>query len=104
LAFPAYSTSADGTILLRGINFTEFSPWGNLVVLIPLIILGIMFSNLGYKAKLVLQVHDELIVDCPENEQDDVSKIVKTEMENAVSLRVPLTVELNVGKSWFDAK
>lgn len=56
LAFPAYSTSADGTILLRGINFTEFSPWGNLVVLIPLIILGIMFSNLGYKAKLVLNM------------------------------------------------
>ncbi len=57
-----------------------------------------------YKAKLVLQVHDELIVDCPESEQDDVSKIVKTEMENAVSLRVPLTVELNIGKSWFDTK
>ncbi len=58
----------------------------------------------NYKARLVLQVHDELVIDCPENEQIDVAEILKTEMENAVSLRVPLTVDVHVGKNWFDAK
>lgn len=57
----------------------------------------------GYQAKLVLQVHDELIIDCPISEKDEVKKILKTEMENAVSLNVPLTVEVGEGKNWFDA-
>ena len=58
----------------------------------------------GYKAKLVLQVHDELVIDCPENEKDKVAKLLQEEMENAVSLRVPLTVEVGIGKTWFDTK
>ena len=58
----------------------------------------------GYKAKLVLQVHDELVIDCPKDEADAVAKILKTEMENAISLTVPLTVEVGVGDNWFNAK
>ena len=58
----------------------------------------------GFKARLVLQVHDELVIDCPEKEANEVSKILKTEMENAVDLRVPLTVEVGVGQTWFDTK
>ena len=58
----------------------------------------------GFKAKLVLQVHDELVIDCPEVEKDEVAKLLQYEMENAVSLRVPLTVDVGVGKSWFDTK
>ncbi len=58
----------------------------------------------NYQAKLVLQVHDELVIDCPIAEQEEVARILKEEMENAVSLRVPLTVEVNIGKTWFDAK
>lgn len=58
----------------------------------------------NYKAKLVLQVHDELIIDCPKNEVEEVSKILQYEMENAVKLRVPLTVEVGVGNTWFDTK
>ena len=58
----------------------------------------------GFKAKLVLQVHDELVIDCPEREKDAVSKLLQEEMENAVALRVPLTVEVGVGKTWFDTK
>ena len=58
----------------------------------------------NYKAKLVLQVHDELVIDCPIEEADEVSKILKDEMENAVKLRIPLTVEVNVGRSWYDTK
>lgn len=57
-----------------------------------------------FKAKLVLQVHDELVIDCPLNEAEEVSKLLKDEMENAVSLSVPMTVEVGVGKSWFETK
>lgn len=58
----------------------------------------------NFKAKLVLQVHDELVIDCPETEAEEVAKLLKTEMENAVSLSVPLTVEVSVGNSWFETK
>jgi DNA polymerase-1 len=57
-----------------------------------------------YCAKLIMQVHDELIIDCPENERDEVTNILQKEMENAVSLQVPLTVEIGIGKTWFDTK
>ncbi|MBO5736681.1 MAG: DNA polymerase I [Clostridia bacterium] len=58
----------------------------------------------GYKAKLVLQVHDELVIDCPKNEQEAVAEILKTEMENAVKMAVPLTVEVGVGDNWYLTK
>lgn len=58
----------------------------------------------GLKAKLILQVHDELVLDCPENEAEKAAKILKYEMENAVKLKVPLTVEVHSGKNWYDAK
>ncbi len=58
----------------------------------------------GYKAQLVLQVHDELVIDCPEEEANDVANILKEEMENAVSLKVPLTVEVGIGKNWYQTK
>ena len=54
--------------------------------------------------KLILQVHDELILDSSEKDATKASKILKEEMENAVSLTVPLTVECKVGKTWYDAK
>lgn len=57
-----------------------------------------------FKAKLVLQVHDELIIDCPKNEVEIVSRLLQYEMENAVKLRVPLTVEVGVGETWFETK
>ncbi len=56
------------------------------------------------KAKLILQVHDELIIDCPKNELEIVKGILVNEMQNSVKLRVPLLVEANVGKTWFEAK
>lgn len=55
-------------------------------------------------AKLILQVHDELILECPENEKEVTSKILKEEMENAYPLSVPLKVDMNTGKSWYDTK
>lgn len=58
----------------------------------------------GLRAKLILQVHDELVVETPEYEAEIVSKILKDGMENAVQLSVPLTVEISSGKTWYDAK
>ena len=56
------------------------------------------------KSKLILQVHDELIVEAVDSEIDIVTKIVKDEMENAVCLDVNLDVDLNIGDSWYDTK
>lgn len=58
----------------------------------------------GYKSRLILQVHDELIIDCLKSEQEEVMEILKCEMENAVKLKVPLTVDTEVGETWYDAK
>ena len=58
----------------------------------------------GSSAKLILQVHDELIAECPESEAESVGRILREEMENAASLSVPLIAEARAGKSWFDAK
>ena len=55
-------------------------------------------------SKLVLQIHDELIVDCYPSESNAVKKILKEEMENVVKLQVPLLVEITEGKTLYDAK
>ena len=55
-------------------------------------------------AKLIMQVHDELILDAPISQVELASKILKEEMENALKLSVPLTVETSVGKNWYEAK
>ena len=57
----------------------------------------------GLKAKLILQVHDELIVECPEEEAERVREILKYEMEHTADLAVPLTVDANIGHSWAEA-
>jgi DNA polymerase-1 len=56
------------------------------------------------EAKLILQVHDELVVECPEKEAETVSMILQEEMENAAKLSVPLIAETRTGKSWHDTK
>lgn len=58
----------------------------------------------GFKSKLILQVHDELVIDAFIGEVDEVKKILVYEMENAVKLSVPLTMSVSVAKSWYDAK
>ncbi len=55
-------------------------------------------------AKLIMQVHDELIVECDENEKEKVAALLKEEMENACSLRVKLLAEVHTGKTWYEAK
>ena len=56
------------------------------------------------EAKLLLQVHDELIVECPEGIAAEVAAIVSREMEGIAALSVPLTAEAKWGESWYDAK
>ena len=56
------------------------------------------------EAKLLLQVHDELIVECPEAIAPQVAELVSREMENVAALAVPLTAEAKFGKSWYEAK
>ena len=58
----------------------------------------------GYDARLILQVHDELMIEAHKDCAEEVSTLLKAEMENAVSLAVPLTVEIASGKSWYEAK
>ncbi len=79
---------------------------GSAADIIKLAMLGV-FNRLkkeGLKSELILQIHDELIIDALNSEKDKVKKILQEEMENAVSLKVKLTVEVGEGKTWFDAK
>lgn len=55
-------------------------------------------------AKLILQVHDELIVEAPENEIEKAAKILSEEMENACKMKVRLRADVNTGRTWYDAK
>lgn len=58
----------------------------------------------GLRSKMILQVHDELVIDAYESEREAVTEILRTEMENAVQLKVPLTVEVHSGRNWYEAK
>ena len=58
----------------------------------------------GLTAKLILQVHDELIVEAPEEEREQVESLLRRCMENAASLRVPLIADVHSGHSWYDTK
>ena len=60
--------------------------------------------NENMKSRLIMQVHDELIIEAPENETEKAKQILCEEMENAVSLSVRLSVDAHTGKTWYDAK
>ena len=57
----------------------------------------------NYKTKMILQVHDELVFDVYKPELEEIKKLVKTKMENAVKLSIPLTVDIGVGENWLEA-
>ena len=60
-------------------------------------------KNSEWKAKMLLQVHDELVFDVPKNEVDSLSTMIKEEMENAFKLDVPLVVDIGIGNNWLEA-
>ena len=79
---------------------------GSSADIIKLAMLGVhkRLKEEGLKSKLILQIHDELIIDALVSEKDRVELILKEEMENAVSLPVKLTVGSGSGKNWYEAK
>ena len=63
---------------------------------------NIHLKLLSMKSKMVLQVHDELLFDVSSDELDKVVPMIKNEMENVVSLKVPITVNIKKGKDWLN--
>jgi DNA polymerase-1 len=61
------------------------------------------FEERGLKARMILQVHDELLIELPQSELETVRDIVQREMEGAIDLVVPLKVDINYGKNWAEA-
>ena len=57
----------------------------------------------GFRTRMLLQVHDELLFEVPEEEKDTVMQLVKQEMESAIRLRVPLRVDMGIGRNWGEA-
>ncbi|MEN9520543.1 MAG: hypothetical protein RLZZ381_3131, partial [Cyanobacteriota bacterium] len=57
-----------------------------------------------YRARLLLQVHDELVLEVPPEEWQELQPIIKSTMEEAVELSIPLAVDINAGKNWMEAK
>lgn len=74
------------------------------IIKIAMIKVNDRFLKEGLDAKLILQVHDELLVEASESDYNKAALVLKEEMENAVSISVPLVADVFVGKTWFDAK
>ena len=74
------------------------------IIKIAMIRLHEVLQKKKLSSKILLQVHDELVLESPDPEIEEVQAIVKHEMENAVSLNVPLQVEMGLGKNWMDVK
>jgi len=61
-------------------------------------------ENRNLKSRLILQVHDELIIETHKDEKEEVEKLLKEIMENAIELNVPLIVDLKIGDSWYETQ
>ena len=75
---------------------------GSAADIIKLAMVSVAEKLKGLKSALILQIHDELIVEAADEEVGKVKAILKDCMENAVQLKVPLTVDISSGKSWID--
>ena len=73
------------------------------IIKIAMISIFRRLKNEHFKAKMILQVHDELIFDTPKAEIEDIKKLVKEEMEQAVKLKIPIQVEIGIGNNWLEA-
>lgn len=62
------------------------------------------FKTKKLEAKLLMQVHDELVVECPDTETDVVTKILHEIMEHIVEWDIPMAIEVGIGKNWLKAK
>lgn len=73
------------------------------IIKIAMINIDQKFAEKNLKTKMLLQVHDELVFEAPDDEVETAKEIIKNEMENAVKTEVPLLVEVGVGKNWLEA-
>ena len=73
------------------------------IIKIAMINIHKKFKNQSLKSRMILQVHDELVFDVYKPEKEIVSEIVRVTMESAVSLKVPLKVDMKFGENWLDA-
>ena len=73
------------------------------IIKIAMININSEFKKQSLKSKMLLQVHDELVFDVHKSEKDKIKDIVKTTMESAVKLKVPLKIDLEFGKNWLEA-
>ena len=78
---------------------------GTAADIIKLAMIGVdrAMQEQGLRSRMVLQIHDELMLEVPVEEIEPVKRILVEQMENVVSLSVPLTVECNYGKNWLEA-
>jgi DNA polymerase-1 len=74
------------------------------IIKIAMIRIWKTLQNKGLSSKILLQVHDELVLESPDKEVEEVQAIVRREMESVVSLNIPLRVDMGLGKSWMDVK
>ena len=74
------------------------------IIKIAMINLYNEFNKNNLKSKILVQVHDELVIDCKESEYNIVCKLLKEVMENVVKLDVPLTIDIESGTDWYQAK
>jgi DNA polymerase-1 len=74
------------------------------LIKLAMIALDRKLAERGLKSRMVLQVHDELLFEVPDSERDEVEALVRTEMEGAVTLNVPLIADLKCGNNWRDMK
>ena len=73
------------------------------IIKIAMVRIAKRLTDEGLKTQMILQVHDELNFNVPNNEVERVKEIVQTEMEHAVQLRVPLKVDIGIGQNWLEA-
>jgi DNA polymerase-1 len=74
------------------------------LIKIAMIHIDDMMKKAGVKSRMILQVHDELIFNVPEEEIETMKELIRDGMENAMKLKVPLSAECAIGKTWYEAK
>ena len=74
------------------------------IIKIAMIGVGRRLKEQNMRSRLVLQVHDELLIEAHRPELEEVEKILKEEMEQAASLDVPLEIDMHTGENWYEAK
>ncbi len=74
------------------------------IIKIAMIHVNQKLKELNMRSRLILQIHDELLVEAHEEEKEQVIAILKEEMQNAAALSIPLDVDVNIGRDWYEAK